>query len=77
MQKELRGVNEPLEAFRSRVRKQQNQWGNVRNPQESSESYKTKLTDIIAHFFKKDGQVEDREKKYRPYREGLAIYLCL
>ena len=33
------------------------------------------LTDIIAHFFKKDGQVEDREKKYRPYREGLARQL--
>ena len=27
-------------------------------------------------FFFKYGQGEDREKKYRPYREGLARQLC-
>ena len=33
---------------------------------------------MIAHFIKKDGQGEDREKKYMPYayREGLARQLC-
>ena len=31
---------------------------------------------MIPHFLNKDGQVEDREKKYRPYREGLARQLC-
>ena len=31
---------------------------------------------MIAHFLKKYGQGEDREKKYRPYREGLARQLC-
>ena len=40
------------------------------NPQESSGTYKTKLISMIS--LKKDGHGEDREKKYRPYREGLA-----
>ena len=31
---------------------------------------------MIAHFLEKYGQEEDREKKYRPYREGLARQLC-
>ena len=31
---------------------------------------------MIAHFLKRDGQMEDREKKYRSYREGLARQLC-
>ena len=39
-------------------------------------NWKTKLTDMIAHFLKKDGQVEDREEKYRPYRVGLARQQC-
>ena len=62
MQKELRGVKKPQEALRSRVRKQQNQLGNVRNPQESSGSYKTKVTSMTA-FLKERwpvaGQGED------------------
>ena len=31
---------------------------------------------MIVISLKKDGQVEDRENKYRPYREGLARHLC-
>ena len=31
---------------------------------------------MIAFFLKKDGHGEDREKKYRLYREGLARQLC-
>ena len=31
---------------------------------------------MIFISLKKDGQVEDREKKYRPYREGLARQQC-
>ena len=31
---------------------------------------------MIAIFLKKDCQGEDREKKYRFYREGLARHLC-
>ena len=32
---------------------------------------------MIANLFKKKyGQDEDREKKYRPYRERLARQLC-
>ena len=61
MQKELGGVKKPQEALRSRVRKQQNQRGNVGKPQESSGSYKTKLTSMIIFVV----QGEDREKKYR------------
>ena len=30
---------------------------------------------MIAIFLKKDGQGENRGKKYRPYREGLAMQL--
>ena len=63
MQKELGRVKNPQEALGSRVRKQQNQWGNVGNPQESSGNYKTKLTQMVVFFLKKDGQGDNREKK--------------
>ena len=31
---------------------------------------------MIAHLLKEEGQGEDREKKYWPYKEGLARQLC-
>ena len=54
-------VKKPQEELRSKVRKQQNQRGNVGKPQESSVSYETKLTGIIICIV----QGEDREKKHR------------
>ena len=46
MQKKSGGVKKPHEALRS-LRKQQNPKGNVWKPQESSGSYKTKLTTLV------------------------------
>ena len=43
MQKELWGVMKPQEALKCRIRKQQNQRGNVGKCQESVVSYKTLL----------------------------------
>ena len=51
------------------VRKQQNQWGNIRKPQESSGSYEIRHTRLI-QFLKKGGQGGGQGKEVPALQEG-------
>ena len=53
------------------VRKQQKQRGNIRKPQESSGSYKIKLTRLI-QFLKKVGQGGGNGKEVQALQEGTG-----